>query len=104
MRRITAALVATDLALAFLALCLASCLAPGGNAHACCHSQSPAISAETDGCWLDMEGMTAAGAATAMASSTNPIAFTLAPPIVPNSSNPTAAPPSAASPPRVLRI
>lgn len=48
--------MATNLALAFLALCLGSCLAPA-DGHACCHRETPVISAETGGCWLEADGV-----------------------------------------------
>jgi hypothetical protein len=100
-KRFTAAVMATNLALAFLGLCLSSCLAPA-EAHACCRSKAPTISAETDGCWLDTDGVREAADGLLANSS-------LAPVMHPVSLNPPAAlfhgaPRVAASPPLVLRV
>ena len=99
-RRFAAAVMATNLALAFLALCLASCLAPA-DTHACCRSKIPAISAEESGCCLDTDGVRVVAIDLPADSSRAGVTFS-------SPSSPSAvqrdAPAVAASPPRILRI
>lgn len=95
--------MATNLALTFLALCLASCLAPGGaEAHACCRGEKFAIAAaETDGCCLDTDGLTAPASALPASAGMGGIVHTVQP------SAPAAQfalPRVAASPPLILRV
>lgn len=101
-RRFLAALLATNLALAFLALCLASCLAPGASdAHACCRGQKSTIVAATDGCCLETEGVAAAASDLPARASMGVIVHRVLP------STPAAhftLPRVAASPPFILRI
>jgi hypothetical protein len=101
-RRFVAAIMATNLALAFLALCLASCLAPGGSdAHACCRGEKSTIAAATDRCCLDTEGVAAAAGDLPACASTGGSAHMLLP------STPAAhfgVPRVAASPPFILRV
>lgn len=101
-RRVAAAVMATNLALAFLALCLASCLAPGGaESHACCRGEKSTIAAATNGCCLDTEGVAAAASDLPACASVGGIVHMVL------ASTPAAhftLPRVAASPPFVLRI
>jgi hypothetical protein len=93
--------MATNLALAFLALCLASCLAPA-DAHACCRSKSPLISANADGCCLDTDGVSVAAANDLPADTSVGEVVHLVLTSKPGAA--FGAPAASASPPRVLRI
>jgi hypothetical protein len=99
-RRFLAAIVATHLALAFLAVCLGSCLAPA-EAHACCQSKAPAITAETGGCFLHTDGVSVT-AIDLPADGSGAVVVLTALPTLPVA-HPDA-PSVAASPPRILRI
>jgi hypothetical protein len=99
-RRILAAIVATNLALAFLAVCLGSCLAPA-ETHACCQSKAPAITAETGGCFLHTDGVSVTAIDLA-ADSSGVVVVLKALPTLP-AAHPVA-PTVAAPPPRILRI
>jgi hypothetical protein len=101
-RRFAAAALATNLALAFLALCLASCLAPA-DAHGCCRSKSPMISAQTNGCCLDTDGVSVAAAANDLPADTS-VGEVVHSVLTSKSAAPFGAPATSASPPRVLRI
>ena len=94
--------MATNLALAFLAVCLGSCLAPA-DAHACCRqSTRPAISAETQDCWLDADGVAVAAIVLPASAGLGVIVHSLAPTTA--AARFAGEPVLAASPPFVLRV
>ena len=93
--------MAANLALAFLGLCLASCLAPA-DGHACCRNTRPAISAQTEDCWLDADGV--AVAATILPASTGLGAFVDDLPHIAPAAHFEREPRLDASPPFVLRV
>lgn len=101
MRRVGVALLAADLALAFIGLCLATCLR-SGDAHACCRRSGPALSAQTDGCCLDTDGVRTAAAALTV--STGHQALLPPPPMPLPGWRAQRSPEATASPPLVLRI
>jgi hypothetical protein len=93
--------MATNLALAFLALCLASCLAPA-DAHACCRGAAPTISAAADDCCLDTDGVRSAADGIPVHAGAGAFVLQLAPKAPP--SRIEGGPCVAASPPLILRV
>lgn len=100
MRRIAAAVLATNLALAFLAVCLGSCLAPR-DAHACCQSKGPALTDENSGCFLHTDGVGVTAIDVPADSNCAVVMLAALPTLLVAHS---VAPAVAASPPLILRI